>query len=64
MKADYGITIPRKLFTGLPAAAKMLPMVVNCAATNDPGTPRPGLDYYRLVPEWIAWMGLMTAEQR
>ena len=27
------------------------------------GGPRPQLDYYRLVPEWITGMGLMTAEQ-
>lgn len=37
--------------------------VAACAAMEELGGPRPRLDYYRLVPEWITGMGLMTAEQ-
>ena len=37
--------------------------VAACAAMGELGGPAPRLDYYRLVPEWITGMGLMTAEQ-
>jgi 2,3-dihydroxyphenylpropionate 1,2-dioxygenase len=37
--------------------------IAACAAMNELGGPLPRLDYYRLVPEWITGMGLMTAEQ-
>jgi hypothetical protein len=33
------------------------------AAMGELGGPRPRLDYYRLVPEWITGMSLMIAEQ-
>lgn len=33
------------------------------AAMGELGGPRPPLDYYRLVPEWITGMSLMIAEQ-
>ncbi|MEP7083750.1 MAG: 3-carboxyethylcatechol 2,3-dioxygenase, partial [Betaproteobacteria bacterium] len=32
MKVDHGITIPLKLFTGLPTDIAVLPVFVNCAA--------------------------------
>ncbi|MEO8134878.1 MAG: 3-carboxyethylcatechol 2,3-dioxygenase, partial [Betaproteobacteria bacterium] len=32
MRADHGITIPLKLFTGLPAPRPVLPIFINCAA--------------------------------
>ncbi|MBK9605181.1 MAG: 3-carboxyethylcatechol 2,3-dioxygenase [Betaproteobacteria bacterium] len=35
--------------------------IAACAAMRELGGPRPRLDYYRLVPEWITGMGLMTA---
>lgn len=37
--------------------------IAACAAMGELAGPRPRLDYYRLVPEWITGMGLMTAEQ-
>ena len=38
--------------------------IAACAALSEMGDYRPRLDYYRVVPEWITGMGLMTAEQR
>src|SRR6185503_12192949 len=32
MKVDHGITIPLKLFTGLPTQLPVLPVFINCAA--------------------------------